>query len=59
MSAAFEITWALSVRLIWSRIGEEKAIPVEGRSGIPELPCPDVVASHPDQAGSRKGGLTY
>jgi len=55
MLAAFEITWALSVRLIWSRIGEEKAIPVEGRSGIPELPCPDVVASHPDQAGSRKG----
>jgi len=32
-----------------------KAIPVEGPSGIPELPCPDVVASHPDQAGSRKG----
>ncbi len=35
-SPAFEIAWALSVRPIWSGIGEEKAIPVEGPSGIPE-----------------------
>src|SRR5271166_877170 len=35
-SPAFEITRALSVRPIWSRIGEEKAILVEGPSGIPE-----------------------